>query len=628
MRRIKYLATLFLYLVSVSIIGRVAFLYYNRSLRFFSIGDAAYATLRGLPMDMAVASAIGALAVVLTLLSRRYRGLPMRRMAGVWMWLLLFVAVCITCGDIIMYEHWKFKLDASVFAYMSEPGEMSSSEPVSYLLSRVGLSLLAAFVAGYGAYRITPTNFRPLHPFMLKARMWVLCLAAAVFLAPLFLAVVGVIGEDVAFCEQRKGKQPGVRCDVFMSHAAVNPVFHMVHSMILYARSPREQFRSMDSKEARHIVASLFPADTEDITDTLFTTTRPNILTLQIESMGAVFVKSLDGAYGETAGLMSDTLETVTPELCRWMRRGLNFTRAYATSFRTDRGTVSVLSGCVSFPTVSLMMQDSVLSAMEHGGGLPGLPATLRQAGYSTCYLYGGDPSFMNKGRYLRAAGYDSVMGIEDIGVDARERDNWGANDSIAFERLYTHLMRRGTEIPWCVGFQTMSSHEPWQVPYERLRDKIPNAFAYTDHHLGRFLTRLRRSPLWENTIVVIFADHGYPYHQFYDRPDFFHIPLLIVGGALTHIRTYAHLVSQSDIAATLLSQMGIPHRQYPWSRNVFSKHYTSPCVYATYPSGAVLLDDGGYSIYDHQSGVFTTQPDEQREKQLKAILQESYDRL
>lgn len=630
MKRIAYIILLFFYLLLVNVIGRGAFLYYNRTLSFFQMKDVVKVELLGLPMDMVVASALMLVPILLTLLSLKWEKLPMRRTAGILLWVAVFVAVCFTCADFIMYEHWKFKLDASVFAYMSEPGEMSSSTPMSYLVSRIGLSVLAAFIAGLLAFLLTPKTFqvrRRRHSR--KVRGWVVCLVGIIFALPFVLGLSGVIGEELAFRKiQFAGKRITLHHKIFLSNAAVNPVYHIAHSVWLYSKDADRQFPMMDRKEARALTSRLFPADTEDITDTLLTTTRPNILTLQIESMGAVFVEELGGKYGEGAGMFSSEQETVTPELCCWMQLGLNFTRAYASSFRTDRGTVSVISGALSYPTVSLMMEDSVLALMEQGRGIAAIPSTLRRAGYSTCYLYGGDQSFMNKGRYLSAAGYERVMGIEDIDVEKSERDQWGANDSIAFERLFSYVTSEERKTPWCVGFQTLSSHEPWKVPYERLRDRILNAFAYTDHCLGRFLDRLSHTPVWDNTLVIIFADHGYPYNQFYDRPDFFHIPLLFVGGALKRTGNVETLISQSDIAATVLSQMNITHRQFPYSRNIFSSRYVSPCVYATYPAGVMLMDERGFSMYDHQSGVFISETDTLREKQLKAILQDSYENL
>jgi hypothetical protein len=58
-------------------------------------------------------------------------------------------------------------------------------------------------------------------------------------------------------------------------------------------------------------------------------------------------------------------------------------------------------------------------------------------------------------------------------------------------------------------------------------------------------------------------------------------------------------IMNQSDMAATLLAQLGIPHADYPWSRNVFSPSYTHPSAYSTWPSGYIFVDQTGTSSYD-----------------------------
>ena len=104
-------------------------------------------------------------------------------------------------------------------------------------------------------------------------------------------------------------------------------------------------------------------------------------------------------------------------------------------------------------------------------------------------------------------------------------------------------------------------------------------------------------------------------------------------------------LINQSDIAATLLAQMGIPHTEFKWSRNVLSEGYTHPFVYSTFPSGFLYRDATGTTIYDtgaelpitqHDTGkavhygphAFTSKDGHRRLQHGRAILQTSYDRL
>ena len=404
---------------------------------------------------------------------------------------------------------------------------------------------------------------------------------------------------------------------LLLNHAAINPVGHMARSIYAYSKDLNEQFLLMPKKECDENFAKLFPQDTEDITDTLLNTQRPDILTLQLESMGAPFIESMGG------------VKDVTPEICQWMKRGVNFTNAWATSFRTDRGTVSVLSGYPAYPTTSLMMTDSCLPL------LPSLAKTLKQYGYTADYMYSGNANHMNKRKYLEAVGY-RVWDIEDINVSQEERDIWGANDSIAMNRMLSLMMQtkqeNGNDKPFYWGCQTISSHEPWEVPYHRLDNKVHNAFAYTDHCVGQFLDSLSRTPLWDNLLVVVFADHGHTYNLTFDKPEFFHMPLFLVGGAVKKIKNIDTIIAQNDIVATILSQMGIPHNEeFPWSRNVLSKNYNYPFAYSNYPAGALLVDNSGKTIIDVQSEyIMTEKPErsEERLKNLRTVIQKSYETI
>jgi phosphoglycerol transferase MdoB-like AlkP superfamily enzyme len=241
----------------------------------------------------------------------------------------------------------------------------------------------------------------------------------------------------------------------------------------------------------------------------------------------------------------------------------------------------------------------------------------------------------MNKRKYMEAVGF-RMWDIEDIDVVPEERDVWGANDSIAMNRMLSLIHRtkqeNGADKPFFWACQTISSHEPWEVPYQRLDNKVHNAFAYTDHCVGQFLDSLSRTPVWDNLLVVVYADHGHTYGLTFDNPEFFHMPLFFVGGAVSKVQTYDTIIAQNDMVATVLSQMGIPHNEeFPWSRNVFSRNYTYPFAYCCYPAGALFVDGTGKTMIDVQSGYIMAdepEPSEERLKNLRAVIQKSYDTI
>lgn len=614
MKRTLYILALTALLVVATLIGKVEFLAYNREIGFFNIQEFMQVLWQGLPLDLSTVAMVVLPVWFITLLTMKWPSMPLRWVAGTYLGIVTFLMGCITGATIIMYENWKFLLDASVFSYMSSPGNASASASTYYIVSRVGLILLSSMLLSFLSVIITPKRIveqkvrakgrtgkgAPQYkvPYMLTGLL--LC-----------LMLWGVNGK-------RANELSAFHSDnIMLNHAAINPVGHMVRSFWLYSKDYNEQFRLLPDEECSKTFNKIFPTDTEDITDTLLCTKRPDILTIQLESLGAPFIESLGGVKG------------VSPELCQWMTRGVNFTNAWATSFRTDRGTVSVLSGYVSYPTASLMMIDSCLPL------LPSLAKTLKTYGYTADYMYSGNADHMNKRKYLEAVGF-RVWDIEDINVSEEERDAWGANDSIAMNRMLGLIQQtkeeNGADKPFYWGCQTISSHEPWEVPYYRLENKVHNAFAYTDHCVGQFLDSLSRTPIWDNLLVVVFADHGHTYDLTFDNPEFFHMPLFLVGGAVSKQKNYDTIIAQNDIVATILSQMDIPHNEeFPWSRNVLSRNYTYPFAYCNYPAGVLFVDSTGKTMIDVQSEYImadTPTPSEERLRNLRVMLQKTYETI
>lgn len=195
------------------------------------------------------------------------------------------------------------------------------------------------------------------------------------------------------------------------------------------------------------------------------------------------------------------------------------------------------------------------------------------------------------------------------------------------------------------MGYLTLSSHEPWEVPYSRLSDERLNAFAYTDDCIGRLVDRLKASPAWDNLLIVLVPDHSCLYDVGYDNPEYFHSPLLLLGGALRQsgdgtsaARHIDVLMGQNDLCATLLAQLSLPHDDYPWSRDVLSPDYREPYVYSSSPSTVMFADKTGTVVFDvnservvsdrDASGSKNAKAAEERMRKTKALLQHSYRQL
>ena len=216
-----------------------------------------------------------------------------------------------------------------------------------------------------------------------------------------------------------------------------------------------------------------------------------------------------------------------------------------------------------------------------------------------------------------------------------RRTHDWGVTDRIAFDTLYARITARpaASARPWHIGFLTLASHEPWGVPYDRIKgDPIANSMAYLDDCIGQFVEKLRRTPQWTNTLIILLPDHGIGYPEGITDTDErkSHIPIILTGGAVREPRQIDKICNQTDLAATLLGQLGLPHEEFRLSRDVLSATYTHPSAVHTWQEGIYYKDDSGISVVNlltHPVSTFreSPHPSARRVNAAKALLQTSY---
>lgn len=614
MKRIKpiilYLLSTFLLWLLVFGGGKLLFLCYNAQEYGWSASDALDVLRHGLSMDASVAGYLTAIPWVLAVgMLFRPAVLWRRVLTGYMVLAAIAVALTVTV-DAFLYPFWKFKLSATVFTYMDTLDGAANSVTTGFMLSR-SLAIIAAasaiLAAEYAIFRHFLPPPTPRNPRKSSRKAIVLAALTMLFLGGLdFLAIRGGISTAVQNVGTAYYSQT-----LFLNHAAVNPAFSLLSS-IKRAERYGEQYQYFDDLHQEDTEGTFCELDPSVPFDTLLRTQRPNILLVLMEGFGGQFVRELSG------------VEDVTPGFSRMIRDGVFFDHYYSNSFRTDRGTVSLLSGWVSYPTVSLMRLP------EQMAQLPGLARSLQREGYATEYLYGGDITFMGTSGYLVSNGYSTLHGDKEFSIADAKSSKWGVADGIAARRVLEMLKEKPrTGSPWFFTFQTLSSHEPFEVPYQRLADPVQNAFAYTDSCITALVDGLRDTPLWDNLLVILVPDHGFLTTS-YEDPEFFHSPLLWLGGALRHPRRISHLMNQSDLCATLLAQLGIGTSDYPYSRNVM--HPDCPrFVYSTFPSGILYADTTGATVYDITSDKVISSspsPSEKRLFRAKRLLQQSYTAL
>ena len=603
-KRIAYISLYFFTVLLIFILQKPLFMLYNGSIeKGFGFADYMQVMIHGASLDAATAGYLTAFPFLLVLISIWFRKFPLKKILYGYYILAAALISIIFVVDMALYTFWGFKLDASVFLYIDSPKEALASVSVGFILLRVLAILLLIALNSWVLLKITPS-------VLTATRKRIAGTAGMLLLGGvLFIIIRGGVTESTSNIGQVYFSN-----EPFLNHSAVNPDFSLLSSMGK-SQDFASEFNFFDEEKRAALFDGLYPTTDGDSIIQVLNTKRPNILIILMEGFGGAFVEPLGG------------LPDVTPHFNRLSKEGVFFTNCYANSFRTDRGTVCTFSGYLGLPTASVM------KIPAKSRTLPAIAEGLSKAGYKTDFLYGGDINFTNMKSYLLSTGYQRLTAHTDFSLAEQTSNAWGVNDDITFEYLYNQLRNRKEEGPWHTAFLTLSSHEPFEVPYHRLEDKIPNAFAYTDECLGKFIDRLKQTPAWKDLLVICLPDHGfyYPREGSNAMPRFYHIPLLWLGGAVKQPMQVDKIMNQTDLAATLLGQLGLEHTAFTFSRNVLGSDYKYPFAFYSFNNGFSFRDSTGVTVFDNNSGsILFDEPeaDESRLDKGKAILQTVYDDL
>ncbi len=144
------------------------------------------------------------------------------------------------------------------------------------------------------------------------------------------------------------------------------------------------------------------------------------------------------------------------------------------------------------------------------------------------------------------------------------------------FAGLFIDPERRARYIEWddALDFWKREQYEALGITVEQhalaQQALYDEGMAHQDHHLRRLVNRLKTSGQWDNTILVIASDHGYPAgsHRFMPGMDFeapivhpyaSRVPLVFVApGRIVGGRRVATPVSMIDVMPTLLDLVGL----------------------------------------------------------------------
>ncbi len=582
----------------------------------------------GLPLDLSMA---GYLSVIPGFLSIAVVWLKRDLVKPIMNIYFIIASLFITCSFLLnasLYPYWKYPLDSTpLFYFFTSPADAIASVSIwQVILSIVILIVLtigvwftlrmrgekrqqySRYSYGYGGFGSGKRNrFDDFDRHRGRTSIILLLLTGLLFLPIRGGITVSTMNTGQAYYSQ----------NAYLNHSAVNPLFSLLES-ITHQEDFASQYRFMKDKEADKIFATMTSTSDENtyplLNEATFKKGTPDILIVIMESFASDIMPSM-GSYKDVAVCLDSIAQ-----------QSILFTRFYANSFRTDRGMVSILSGYPAQPTTSIMRYPRKTSQ------LPSIARNLaKYKNYKTTYYYGGDADFCNMRSYLVSLGYQHIISDANFPIEDK-LSKWGVPDHIVAARMMEDIKAQQNEKrPMLRILQTSSSHEPFEVPYHRLKDKRLNAFAYTDSVMGAIVREYRKLPRWKNTLIVFVPDHVGGYKENLNDHDRsrYQIPLILAGGAISRPMKVGIIGSQHDIAATLLGQLGVEHREFTFSKNMMSDATPKFAFFAVNDAFGIVSEENSL-IYDNRAKRIVYDKGEKgfNLKRGQAYLQKLYDDL
>jgi phosphoglycerol transferase MdoB-like AlkP superfamily enzyme len=316
---------------------------------------------------------------------------------------------------------------------------------------------------------------------------------------------------------------------------------------------------------------------------------RKNVILVTIESMSAAFMAQ----FGNTRGL--------TPNLDRLSNEGVFFTNLLATGTRTVRGLEAVTLSVPPTPGQSILRRTG-------NNDLFSIGSVLRDHGYSTTFMYGGDSVFDNMNAFYTANGYRLIDRANFKTSEISFSNAWGVSDEDLFARAI-----READSEFASGrlfmfhIMTVSNHRPYTYPVgkiappsgtsalgsegvEQTRDA---AVKYTDYAIGAFIESARKRPWFKDTLFVFVSDHTASVAGKVEvNPKDYHIPALFYSPGFLEPRRIGRLASQMDIAPSILGALQISYRSRFMGADQIRGEPAPRALISNYEKVALVRDD------------------------------------
>lgn len=269
-----------------------------------------------------------------------------------------------------------------------------------------------------------------------------------------------------------------------------------------------------------------------------------------------------------------------------------------------------------------------------------------RQAGYETAFVTGGKLGWRNLDNFTPHQGFETAEGKEAIlnQIKGAEQGEWGAYDEYLFQFVEQKLAHTKTGKPKFIFALSTTNHTPFQLPAHykpypvTLPDSVKNNlqttpeialknftnYQYAADCLGKFLTRLKASPLGKNTIVVATGDHNtfmlfqYKNPQMklkYSVPFYLYVPEMYRKNSKTLTYQNTRFGSHKDIFPTIFNLALSGQKFVGLGNNLLAPETENLHYYAINEGNRAMDNSGTVELYFSKKMAFQKWTDGKKQR-------------
>jgi phosphoglycerol transferase MdoB-like AlkP superfamily enzyme len=560
-------------------LARVFFLFYEWTYTAKMPASLAFQSLwYGLKMDLSMASYITGPVCLFVIAGLFIPFFNKQKIYVIYTGIVLFIQLLLIMADAEIYRAWGTRIDFTPLKYLSTPKEMWAS--ISHLpVFWIAAGLVVVFLGLLLLFRRIIGSIVSLLKY--HRWRWIQAIMLLIFWGLLIIPIRGGIQlsplnqSSVYFCNNQ-----------FANNAAQNASWNFMYSVTMMNQLSRNPYEYMNEEEAWHFVKPLFETEgkTEQVVNVI-DSVKPNVIFILWES------------FTEKALQTSVDDKPVNPRFHQLKKEGIYFSNCYASGDRTDKGISAALSGYPALP------KGSIVNYPEKTPKLPGLGELFLNKGYRTGFYYGGEPEFANIKSYLTTQKFQQFITKKDFN-EADMNSKWGAHDDVVMKKIVHDLPEM--KQPFFTAWLTLSSHEPFETPVAPVfmghdkQSKFLNSLHYTDSVIFDFINVLKKQNFWNNTLVIIAADHGHYLPATGKRADDYRIPVLWLGGVLNKKNVVVEkTTSQLDIAGSIAAQFRFSENPFRFSNNMFDSS-AHRWAFFTYNDGIGFVTDSSRLLFDN----------------------------